>query len=61
MASWKDILVDVLTLTDETKKLNRDIERVESLLTDVDRRLIRVETVVDIAALQTGKILPKRK
>lgn len=61
MASWKDILVDVLTLTDETKKLNRDIERVESLLTDVDRRLIRVETVVDIASLQAGKLLPKRK
>ncbi len=59
MASWKDILVDVLTLTDETKKLNKDIGRVEALLTDVDRRLIRVETVVDIAALQAGKILPK--
>ena len=59
MASWKDILVDVLTLTDETKKLNKDIERVESLLTDVDRRLIRVETVVEIAALQSGKVLPK--
>ena len=61
MAGWKDSLVDVLTLTDETKKLNRDIERVESLLTDVDRRLIRVETVVDIASLQAGKLLPKRK
>ncbi|MCP4431668.1 MAG: hypothetical protein GY806_11870 [Gammaproteobacteria bacterium] len=59
MASWKDILVDVLTLTDETKKLNKDIERVEALLTNVDRRLIRVETVVDIAALQAGKVLPK--
>ncbi len=61
MASWKDILVDVLTLTDETKKLNRDIERVESLLIDVDRRLIRVETVVDIASLQAGRVLPKGK
>ncbi len=61
MASWKDILVDVLTLTDETKKLNRDIERVESLLTDVDRRLIRVETVVDMATLQAAKVLPKPK
>ncbi len=59
MASWKDILVDVLTLTDETKKLNKDIERVETLLTDVDRRLIRVETVVNIAALQAGRVLPK--
>lgn len=59
MASWKDILVDVLTLTDETKKLNKDIERVEALLTDVDRRLVRVETVVDIAALQAGRVLPK--
>lgn len=59
MASWKDILVDVLTLTDETKKLNKDIERVESLLIDVDRRLVRVETVVDIAALQAVKVLPK--
>lgn len=60
MASWKEVLIDVLTLSDETKKLNRDIGRVESLLTDVDKRLIRIETIVDIAALQSGKVLPKK-
>ncbi len=61
MASWKDILVDVLTLTDETKKLNKDIERMELLLIEIDRRLVRVETVVDIAALQAVKVLPKNE
>ena len=60
MASWKDILVDVLTLTDETKKLNKDIERVEVLLTGIDRRLIRVETIVEMVAPETIQKLPSK-
>ncbi len=60
MASWKDILVDVLTLTDETKKLNKDIERVEVLLTGIDRRLIRVETIVEMVAPETIQKPPSK-
>ncbi len=36
MADWKDMLVDVLRLTDEVKRMNRELERVESTLLGVD-------------------------
>ncbi|MDF1690711.1 MAG: hypothetical protein P1U57_13495 [Oleibacter sp.] len=55
MASWKDMLLDVLKLTDEVKQMNRDMERVEDRLIDVDKRVVKVEarldTYVEIARL----------
>ena len=52
MAGWKDLLLDTLKLTDEVKRLNRDIERLETHLLNVDKRLIRLETMVEIAEKQ---------
>ena len=49
MAGWKDLLLDTLKLTDEVKRLNRDIERLESHVIGVDKRLVRLETMVEIA------------
>jgi peptidoglycan hydrolase CwlO-like protein len=49
MAGWKEILVDVLKLTDTVKELNKKIEKVESVMTDVDKRVVRLETMVEIA------------
>ena len=49
MAGWKDMLLDVLRLTDEVKRMNRDIDRVESTLSNVDRRVVRLETLVEVA------------
>lgn len=49
MAGWKDLLVDTLKLTDEVKRLNRDIERLENHVIGVDKRLVRLETMVEIA------------
>ena len=55
MASWKDMLLDVLKLTDDVKQMNRDMERVEDRLIDVDKRVVKVEarldTYVEIARL----------
>lgn len=55
MASWKDMLLDVLKLTDEVKQMNRDMKRVEDRLIDVDKRVVKVEarldTYVEIARL----------
>ena len=55
MASWKDMLLDVLKLTDEVKQMNRDMERVEDRLIDVGKRVVKVEarldTYVEIARL----------
>ena len=52
MTSWKDMLLDVLRLTDEVKRMNRDIDRVESTLLNVDKRVVRLETLVEVAQAQ---------
>ena len=52
MAGWKEMLLDVLRLTDEVKSMNRDIERVESVLTGVDKRVVRLETLVEVAQVR---------
>ncbi len=52
MAGWKDMLLDVLRLTDEVKRMNRDIDRVESTLSNVDKRVVRLETLVEVAQAQ---------
>ncbi|MCU7804572.1 MAG: hypothetical protein KZQ96_15350 [Candidatus Thiodiazotropha sp. (ex Lucinoma borealis)] len=61
MSGFKDMLLDVLKLTDEVKRMNKDIERVESVMLDVDKRLVRLETIVEIAKAQGGQPqLPKQ-
>jgi orotate phosphoribosyltransferase-like protein len=55
MASWKDILVDLLTLTDEVKRLNTLTEKLSDRTIDMDKRLVRLETMIEIAQ----KRLPK--
>jgi hypothetical protein len=60
MSGFKDMLLDVLKLTDEVKRLNKDLERVESIMLDVDKRVVRLETIVEIAKSQGGQPkLPK--
>lgn len=54
MSGFKDMLLDVLKLTDEVKRMNKDIERVENVMTDVDKRVVRLETIVEIAKAQGG-------
>lgn len=50
MTGWKDLLLDTIKLTDEVKRLNRDIERLEKHTIDVDKRVVRLETMVEIAS-----------
>lgn len=52
MAGWKELLLDTLKLTDEVKRLNRDIERLDGHVIDVDKRVVRLETMVEIAQRQ---------
>lgn len=49
MASWKNILVDVLKLTDEVKRLNSTTEKLSERTIDIDKRLVRLETMVEVA------------
>jgi len=52
MAGWKELLIDVLKLTDETKRLNKDIDRLQSHVIDIDKRVVRLETLVEVAKYQ---------
>jgi len=49
MASWKEVLVDLLTLTDEVKRLDELTEKLSDRTIDMDKRLVRLETMVEIA------------
>lgn len=53
MASWTDILVDTLKLTDEVKKLNGLTEKLSDKTIDLDMRLVRLETLVEVAKYQS--------
>jgi hypothetical protein len=52
MSGWKDLLIDILKLTDEVKRLNQTIERLQGHVIDVDKRLVRLETLVEISKYQ---------
>lgn len=53
MGGWKELLADVLKLTDETKVLNQQIDRLQSHAVDFDKRLVRQETLLEVAKYQT--------
>jgi len=55
MAGWKDILLDVLKLTDEVKRLNEQTEKLSDRTIEIDKRLVRLETMVEIAQNQISK------
>lgn len=52
MAGWKDILLDTLKLTDEVKRLNQQTEKLSERTIDIDKRLVRLETMVEISQKQ---------
>ncbi len=52
MAGWKELLVDLLTLTEEVKRLDELTEKLSERTIDMDKRLVRLETMVEIARLR---------
>ena len=52
MAGWKDILLDVLKLTDEVKRLNVQTEKLSDRTVEIDKRVVRLETIFEIAQKQ---------
>lgn len=55
MGNWKELLINMLKLTDEVKRLNRSVEQLESYTGEVDKRVVRLETIIEIAkARQQG-------
>jgi hypothetical protein len=52
MAGWKDILLDLLKLTDEVKRLNVQTEKLSDRTVEIDKRVVRLETMFEIAQKQ---------
>lgn len=57
MAGWKEILIDVIKLTDEVKRLNQKTEVLTEKTILIDKRVVRLETIIEIAEKQA--YLPK--
>ena len=58
MAGWKEILIDVIKLTDEVKRLNQNTELLTEKTISIDKRVVRLETIIEIAEKQA--YLPKK-
>ena len=52
MAGWKDIFIDVLKLTDEVKRLNQKSELLSERTIAIDKRVVRLETIIEIVEKQ---------
>ena len=52
MAGWKDILIDVIKLTDEVKRLNQKSELLSERTIAIDKRVVRLETIIEMADKQ---------
>jgi len=58
MAGWKDILIDVIKLADEVKCLNHKTELLSERTILIDKRVVRLETIIEIAEKQA--FLPRK-
>jgi len=50
MAGWREMLLDVIKLTDTVATMNRDVEKLDNILRDVDKRVVRLETALEFSA-----------
>ena len=55
MAGWREMLMDVIKLTDKVSGLNRDVEKLDNVLRDVDKRVVRLETALEFSG-RSGSI-----
>ena len=53
MAGWKELVLDIIRLTDTVQRLNDRTEKLTDQTNDIDKRVVRLETLVEIA--KTGQ------
>jgi len=58
VAGWKEILIAVIKLTDEVKNLNQKTELLTERTISIDKRVVRLETIIEIAEKQA--YLPRK-
>jgi hypothetical protein len=50
MAGWKELVLDIIRLTDTVQRLNDRTEKLTDQTNDIDKRVVRLETLVEIAS-----------
>lgn len=58
MLGEQELMLDTLKPMDEVKRRNRDIERLDQHVVDVDKRIVRLETMMELAQRQK---LPRKE
>ena len=49
MGGFKELFIDVLKLTDEVKRINKTVDQLQATVNDVDKRVVRLETIFEMA------------
>ncbi|HEX7917741.1 hypothetical protein [Rudaea sp.] len=49
------VLKDVLRMRDDLDRLAKNVDKLANVANEIDKRLIRIETMVEIAQRQTNK------
>ncbi|MBU1386932.1 MAG: hypothetical protein KKD32_03675 [Proteobacteria bacterium] len=52
MSGWKDLVLDIIKLTDTVKTLDNRTEKLTEKTVDIDKRVVRLETLVEVAKMQ---------
>lgn len=47
------VLKDVLRMRDDLDRLSKNVDKLANVANDIDKRLIRIETMVEIASRRT--------
>ena len=50
--SWKDLFLDIIKLTDSVEKLDTKTEKLAEKTMDIDKRVVRLETMVEVGQRQ---------
>ncbi len=49
MSGWKELVLDIIRLSDTVQRLNDMVEKLTDQTNDIDKRLVRLETFVEVA------------
>ncbi|MCP3872766.1 MAG: hypothetical protein GY699_06370 [Desulfobacteraceae bacterium] len=49
MPGWKDLVLDIIKLTETVKILDNRVEKLTIQTNDIDKRVVRLETLVEVA------------
>ena len=55
MGGFKELFIDVLKLTDEVKRINKTVDQLHATVNVVDKRVVRLETIVEMAKYHGSK------